>query len=569
MGKINSAQINSDKKVIFMFQSANGIIIAIFSLGFLIFIHELGHFLAAKRCGIRVEKFSIGFGPKLLGFRRRETDYCFSALPFGGFVKMSGENPEEQTGATGEFASAPVGHRIFVAITGPAMNFVLGIVLFSLVYFIGLDHDTVRLMEMLTGETFGKSAQMTQIGLVADDSPAKDGGIQPGDTIISINGQKVKNWQDFHTRIFTSPEKKLEIVVSCDGQLKSLDVTPESKHRKGIGEIGQIKVSSRQEVMVGNVAEGSSATKVGIQAGDLIETINEEKIYHIPEFDSRIWETPEWVGLEHQKFYKRIKDRRGGEIAIGIRRGTESLALNLPVDWTVRARVDEGSATQTAGIQSGDQIVEINGEPIESFDLYPRLYELTQANPDQAVEIGLRRDGEHLTATLTLQIVGDENRLNLRGLHWEMSMSGLAFTAPSIQIPKYDLITAVGKGIQTNWFILEMVAKVLRRLITREVSPKFLTGPIGIVDATSRVVQIGVMSLLFFVGFISVNLGIVNLLPIPIADGGQILFFTLEKLRGKPLSLRKQTIIQQVSIVLIAGLFLYITFYDLLRVFFV
>jgi regulator of sigma E protease len=150
-----------------------------------------------------------------------------------------------------------------------------------------------------------------------------------------------------------------------------------------------------------------------------------------------------------------------------------------------------------------------------------------------------------------------------------MSMSGLAFTAPSIQIPKYDLITAVGKGIQTNWFILEMVAKVLRRLITREVSPKFLTGPIGIVNATSRVVQIGVMSLLFFVGFISVNLGIVNLLPIPIADGGQILFFTLEKLRGKPLSLRKQTIIQQVSIVLIAGLFLYITFYDLLRVFFV
>ena len=117
MGKISGTAINPDKKVTLMIHSAT-IILAILALGFLIFIHELGHFFAAKRCGIRVEKFSIGFGPRLIGFRRGETDYCISALPFGGFVKMAGESPDEQRGEEGEFASAPVGHRIFVAIAG-------------------------------------------------------------------------------------------------------------------------------------------------------------------------------------------------------------------------------------------------------------------------------------------------------------------------------------------------------------------------------------------------------------------------------------------------------------------
>ena len=160
-------------------------------------------------------------------------------------------------------------------------------------------------------------------------------------------------------------------------------------------------------------------------------------------------------------------------------------------------------------------------------------------------------------------------KLNLQGLHWKLSLDGLALAVPSVPIPKYNVITAVREGVQTNWLILEMVVKVLKRLVTREVKTKHLTGPIGIVDATRRVVEFGLRSLLFFVGFISVNLAIVNLLPIPIADGGQILFFTLEKLRGRPLSIRKQMIIQQVSIVLLASLFLYITFYDILRVFFV
>ena len=175
-----------------MLSSIQGIILAILALGFLIFIHELGHFLAAKRSGIRVEKFSIGFGPTLVGFTRGETEYCISIVPFGGYVKMAGENPEErpegehyivtEDNPTGEFPTAPVRHRIFVAVAGPAMNILLGTVLFSLVYIIGLNANSVQIVEMLTDEPIGTSEQLTQIGLVAEDGPAEVGGIEPGDT---------------------------------------------------------------------------------------------------------------------------------------------------------------------------------------------------------------------------------------------------------------------------------------------------------------------------------------------------------------------------------------------------
>ncbi len=538
------------------------IILAILALGFLIFIHELGHFFAAKRCGIRVEKFSIGFGPRLIGFRRGETEYCISALPFGGFVKMAGESPDEQKGEAGEFASAPVGHRIFVAIAGPAMNFILGILLFSFVYLIGLDHGTMWLMEMLVG----RSDRMAQIGLVADDSPAKKGGIEPGDTIVSINGRKIKNWQDFNTTILTHPDEELTVVVSRDGQLKTLYVTPKSLDRRGIG---QIRVSARQSAVIESVTEDSPAAQAGLQARDLIDRINGRKIYHVPEFGSVIWEPAYPFGSAHRRFYDEINAGPNDNISLGIRRGIESLTVSFPINWVISAVVAAGSEAEQAGIQNGDEVISINGEAIKNFELYPKLYELTTANPGQPVEIGLVRNGEQLTAMLIPALSDDTNQLNLKGMHWKLSLSGLALAVPAVPIPQYNVVTAVGEGVHTNWLILEMVAKVLKRLVTREVKTKYLTGPIGIVDTTRRVVEFGFRSLLFFVGFISVNLAIVNLLPIPIADGGQILFFTLEKLRGRPLSIRKQMIIQQVSIVLLAGLFLYITFYDLVRVFLV
>ena len=148
------------------------VLLAIIPLGFLIFIHELGHFLAAKRAGIKVNTFSLGFGPKIFGFTKGETLYKLSLLPFGGYVAMEGENPTEQTGAEGEFGSASLGNRAFVVIAGPVVNLLFGILAFWFVFTVGLDEDSAGLISRLTGQSFSEKQEAVQIGMLADDGPA-------------------------------------------------------------------------------------------------------------------------------------------------------------------------------------------------------------------------------------------------------------------------------------------------------------------------------------------------------------------------------------------------------------
>lgn len=591
-----------------MFQSVNGIIIAVLSLGFLIFIHELGHFLAAKRCGIRVEKFSIGFGPKLLGFTKDETEYCISLLPFGGFVKMPGENPEERTGAPGEFSSAPVEHRMFVAIAGPAMNFAFGIIIFSLIY-------------LVAGNYVRSSTETTQIGHVEKNSPAKFAGIRPGDRIVSINGHRLQTWEDLHTRIITQPDKELEIEIIRDGQRQMLTVIP-SAHRIKAREIGRIGVSPKQDAVVYRVVEGNSAAAAGIQVGDRINTINGEHIH------------------SHRDFYIAAKQYHGSEVTLGIKRGLFfalelesrselndgkipaalrrefrnngiSLSQNAGVStlapggsWTIAdkdkvftikadgrtldvyergggplalrlnadvklvvAGVESGSEAEKAGVKVRDEFVSVNDESVHNFNLFhlgEELHKLTGTNPNQSILLSFQRGNQ--TVQVPLPPGDASNPLERFGLTVNQSVSGIQLTEPG-RVEKYNIITAWGRGIGESWSIVAKVFSLLGGLISLDVSPKLLAGPIGIVSATAETAQIGLRGLLYFVAFISVNLAIVNLLPIPIADGGQILFFALEKLRGKPLSVRKQTLILQISVVFIIGLFLYISWYDILGLF--
>ncbi|MCZ6680335.1 MAG: RIP metalloprotease RseP, partial [Candidatus Poribacteria bacterium] len=407
-----------------MFHSVNGWLLAIFSFGFIIFIHELGHFLAAKRCGIRVEKFSIGFGPKLIGFQRGETEYCISLLPFGGFVKMPGENPEERTGRPDEFSTAPVENRIFVAVAGPVMNFALGVVAFALVY-------------MIAGEVIPKSEETTQIGWVAEDSPAAMAGIRPGDEMITINGKRLHTWTDLRTRVMTHPEKELEIELMRNGQKQKVYITPKTVVRKGIGAIGQIGVSPRQEVEVHQVDDGGWAEAAGLQTGDLIEKINGAMIY------------------THRDFYLGAKQNHEAEVHLEVKRGEESLEVDLHIDWAVIADIQEESEAAAAGIQSGDEIIAVNGESVLNFDLFSKLSELAQAELDEPIQLELLRNGEKLTAMLTPKAIG-EDQIDLGGLDWKVSLSNLEVKGP-VRIEKYNIITAWGKGFEKSWETVSQV----------------------------------------------------------------------------------------------------------------
>ena len=533
--------------------------LAIIPLGFLIFIHELGHFYAAKRCGIKVNTFSIGFGPKLIGIQRDETEYKLSLFPFGGYVQMEGENPSEQTGAPGEFASASIGNRALVVAAGPAVNLLFGVLVYWLVFANGLDTDAARLIGGLTGLPLGEK-KAVQIGWVADDGPGAAGGLMPGDTLVSVNGDTIRHWTTFQTRIYTSADKELELVVERDGERKTLSVRPGAVPSVR-GDIGEIRVSSGDETIVSHVREGSLAAQAGLQVGDLIESINGDSIYGAPYFGYGVWHpSANWIDEKYKTLYKRINEHQDA-LTLGIRRGNETLTLEMPVNWRVIARVQEGSIAEEAGIQNGDVLVTLNGEAVDETTLYWQL----KAMADQPIEIGLLRNETLTVATLAGETIhsGTDPENVLFGLMWQSTPSGMQMTRKTLPLPEYNLFTGFKKGVEATWLTFTAVGRTLQQLIGGEVSPKHLAGPIGIATATSSMFnRLGLSSVIFFIGFISINLCIVNLLPIPIADGGQLLFFTVEKIRGKPMPRKAQDIVQQVSIVLLIALFLYITWFD-------
>ena len=545
------------------------VFLAIISLGFLIFIHELGHFYAAKRCGIKVNTFSIGFGPKIVGIQRGETEYKISLLPFGGYVQMEGENPSEQTGAPGEFASASIGNRAFVVAAGPAVNLLFGILAYSLVFATGFDRGDTRLIGALTGMPLGKEdtkgdtkEDTVQIGWVADNGPGAAGGLMPGDILVSINGASIRHWSTFENGIGLSPNKDVELVVKRDGTHQTLTVKPEAIPAGVRGDIGKIRVSIRNETVVSEVREGSIAAQAGIQPDDLIVSINGENLHSVPYFGYEVWHpSTDWVNEKYKALYKRINENQDA-LMLGIYRGDEKLTLEMPVEWRVLARVQEGSLAKAAGIRNGDVLLKLNGEPIiDETMLYTQLRTLA----NQPIEIDVMRDGTPKTITLASETESSETdpEAVMFGLMWQTTLSGMQLAPKMAPLPEYSILAAFGKGLEASWLTFTAIGRTLQKLIEGEVSPKQLAGPIGITTMTGNIFNnLGLSSFIFFVGFISINLGIVNLLPIPIADGGHLLFFAVEKIRGKPMPRRAQEIVQQVTVVFLIAFFLYVTWFD-------
>ncbi len=543
------------------------VLLAIVPLGFLIFIHELGHFLAAKRAGIKVNTFSLGFGPKIVGWTKGETLYKLSLLPFGGYVAMEGENPTEQTGAEGEFGSASLGNRAFVVIAGPAVNLLFGILAYWFIFTVGLDADSVGLISRLTGQSFSEKQEKVQIGMLAADGPAALAGVKPGDTVVSLDGTSITNWNAFHTKIFTNPEKEMELIVERDGEQETFNVIPNAEPGGPRGDYGVLQVSSTSDAYVSDVDEGSLAAAAGIKVGDQIESINGQYIYYVPQFGPGIWNPKLWFGTNYQSLYQQINENKQ-EIEIGVSRRVdeetyEKRTIKMPVAWQIRTNVQKKSTADKAGIQDGDVLVSFNGNPVDSKSLFSQL----EMADDDPIVLGILREGTEKTVTLLpAEASAQDEEDTFFGIKWAPYLSGMEIDGAPL--PKYNVFAAFNKGIETTWLTFTSITRTLKQLIGGEVSPKYLSGPIGIADATSRIFDsVGLTTALFFIGFISINLAIVNLLPIPIADGGHLLFFAVEKIRGCPVPRRAQEIVQQVSVVLIIALFLYITWFDSITLF--
>ena len=422
----------------------------LFVLGVLIFVHELGHFLMARRLGVRVLTFSLGFGPKILKATRGGTEYCVSAIPLGGYVRMAGEHGQEnRVGAPDEFMSKSKGERFLVLVMGPAMNLILAVIVMWLVLYQGAEEPAFEL-------------QPPVVGRVAEDSPAARAGIAAGERIMSVAGRAVDTWDALYLEVMPRAEREIAVVVrGVDGQERTLRMTPDSQTRFEMGDIG-VGPALRPQVL--QVMPGEPAEQAGLRPRDVIEAVDGERVDH------------------------------------------------------------------------AELIARIN------------------ASPDVPLSLTVRRGGETREVRVTPALRGD------------VGLTGMTVNPYETRIVEPGFFEAFGMSLRRNYEWSGLIFQTLWGLLTAETSPRQLVGPVGIAQLSGSAAQVGWIELFSLMAMISLNLGILNLLPIPVLDGGHIFIMGMESVARRDFSMRVKERMLLAGFVLLMMLMVTVIYNDLTRI---
>ncbi len=488
-------------------------------IGILIFVHELGHFLVAKKTGVTVEKFSLGFGPKLIGFEKGGTQYMICAIPLGGYVKLKGENPDEPlSNDRGEFASRSVGVRAAIVAAGPIMNCALCFLIMPLVYLIGIQVPAYL-------------EQKPVVQWIGSMSPAEQAGLQQGDVLLAVNDEAVDNWKMFNALTQINPGTPVSIRFLRNGRSQAATIQPPAAEPAGAG----LGLYHYIPPRVAAVVPDSPASRAGLQQDDVVETVGGKPISH-------------WIELSEA-----IRDFNGEDLTIGIRRNDQRLQVTLRRALVVEDVV-KGSPAEAARLQAGDTIVTVNGaNPAR----YQQAFRQNDFSPEQRLELQIKRDRSPLTVSLEVPGAAD---LGLR-------VSGKIGIVPAedVTFKRYGLFSSVKEGFKQAWEMTTLTFWALGKLLSFDVSLKTLGGPIMIAKMTGTAAKSGLSSLIVFTAFLSINLCILNLLPVPVLDGGHLLFFLIEFIIRRPLGTKQMELAQKVGLVLLIMLLVTVTYNDILR----
>ena len=510
-------------------------------LGVLIFIHELGHFMIARWCNVKVEVFSLGFGPKILKYRKGETLYCLSLIPLGGYVKMFGDNPLETIPKSQQsrgFLYKKVPQKLAIAFGGPLMN-----LLFTLVAFFALG-------------IVGVSSLSSYIGDVKKDTVAYKKGFRSGDKILSINGQPIHYWKEIFKKIRDNSQKTFSFQVQNNlGRKKTLQISTALKKNENIFEtknrVGHIEglTPLSQSSHVGVVSQ-SKSYKLGFRTFDEITHVNGIKIKYWRELESVV---------RNQKKSLTFKLKRGKqEIQIKTSSIFNLKKFGLESPQLYIYKVGPRTPAAEAGLQKGDRLVSINRKQIFSWEeVLKSVQSYSEGSP---FLIQYRRNRKLLTSSIKPEKMIVEGQLTERfmiGIG-----SGLFQTFPDEITQKFSPLQAVVySGEQTKHW-LGVITIGLVRLAQGRVSFRTMGGPVAIGRVAHTSFQKGFTSFIWIMALISLNLFFFNLLPIPLLDGGHILFFTIEGLIGRPLDTRKLLVAHQIGLFLLLSFFGVVLFND-------
>ena len=447
------------------------------AIALLVVFHEFGHYWVARRCGVKVLRFSVGFGTVIYSkrFANNATEWVISAIPLGGYVKMVDERVGEVAAEDVQYAfnRKPVLQRMAIVVAGPLANFLLAIVLYWGLFIHGVP------------------GLKPTLGDVPPGTPAAIAQMQAGETILSVNGAAVVSWQELHWQM-------MELVLQ-QGDGKT-EVSIEARSRQGDLLFHRLDLS-------------------GIKAKDL-----------------------------DGNFFDKL-----------------GLRLYRPTILPIIALVEQNSAAQRAGLQAGDQILRANGLAMQ---LWSEVVAVVRAHPGQAVQLDIRRmDGLRGETTLSLSVVPQgvaESGKTVGKIGVSPKVDEAAWQAMATEV-SYGPLEALTQSLRKTWETSAISLKMLGKMVLGEISLKNLSGPITIADYAGQSAKIGWVAYLGFLALISISLGVLNLLPIPLLDGGHLLYYVAEWIKGSPVSDQVWETGQKIGIALLGTLMVFAIYNDINR----
>ncbi len=533
------------------------VFVLIFSL--LVLIHEFGHFTMAKKAGIKVEEFGFGLPPRLWGKKVGETIYSFNWIPFGGFVRMLGEDSKKASMLKNKrsFIAQPIRSRILVIIAGVTMNFFLAWVLLTIGFSFGMQPL------VLPGEVFSAIDEgkiVLQEGLkikdIKDGSFLEDIGLKNDDVITAFNGEEMS--EEAFREMTEAPRGKYDILRNNRiYKFNALsDTLPEDFESNGLM-VDFYEAIPFPRVEFFDVKEGSLYHSAGILKGDMILTVNDSQVYGIEDFDKV-------TGGLSEANIKVYRDGLEKEFVVSL-----SQKKQVVIDGVVSEMPGE-----KAGVEVGDIIVAVNGE---EFINPGDLVTYTKQFKEESVHYLLDREGEQVTLDITTNEDGQIGALLSELMTYSgdpgitLYNSGVYSSVAEVKDEKYPFYVAAYKSFGEMWKLSKVTATmfvgVIGNILSSGSVPDNVSGPVGIASMTHMVVQEGFVPLLRFIALLSLSLAVINILPFPALDGGRLLFIVVELIIGRKVNQKVESNIHLISYFLILLLILMVTYSDLVKLF--